>query len=421
MGNRMQHCAFLLLLLGLAPAAQAQNKAQHTAQILLRVEPASKRFWCRYTLRLPAGAGPVLLNLNRDFRVLSVRSPRARQVLTKPYWYAGFQDTLQGITLHYPPGNQQPRQITVTYEGTLTARYATDHVLEFSRNTIWVPFLPYKEDELTAYRLVVRVPASYTVVSTRPAAAHHGGRFTFEGATSAIEPTALVSRDFQQLVSPKPGPPITVVKAGALLPADSLLLTATVRIVAFYNQTIGRRDAIPRFAVLLPGTNRNAAGLLDNAVDITYSDFDVRKREELLILAHEISHKWWAYGSISSYEEWLNEAFATYSSLLYLQASGDTTGFRLELNKRLTAAAGAPALIGFDRSKYDYPTTRRVVYAKGTAILHALHTRVGDEKFLNILATTATQQTTTTSAFLVIVAQETDEATRQWLEQELSR
>lgn len=416
MSSKKRLLAFLVALLGFAPAARAQN----TARILLKVEPSSKHFWCRYTLLLPAGAAPVLLNLNRSFRVLSVRSQRVGQVVTKPYWYAGFQDTLQGITLHYPAGDQRPRQITITYEGTLTARYATEQVLEFSRNTVWVPFLPYKEDELTGYQLDVRVPAAYTVVSTRPPASHRGGRFTFRGSTSAIEPTALVSRDFQQLVSAQPGPPITVVKAGALLPADTLLLAQTKRIVAFYNQTIGRRDTIPRFTVLLPGTNRNAAGLLDNAVDITYSDFDVRKRDELLILAHEISHKWWSYGSISSYEEWLNEAFATYSSLLYLKASGDTTGFRTELNQRLASAAGAPAIIGFDKTTHDYPTARRVVYAKGTAMLHALHTRLGDEKFLSILATTAAQKTATTEGFLTLVGQEAGPETQRWLRDQLT-
>ena len=409
----------LLRLLGLPPAASSQP----SARILLKVEPGSKSFWCRYTLLLPAGTAPapVLLNLNRNFRVLSVRSPRAQQVVTKPYWYAGFQDTLQGITLHYPPGDQRPRRITVTYEGTLTAKYATEQVLEFSRNTVWVPFLPDKEDELTGYELEVRAPAGYSVVSTRPPASHRGGCFTFRGATSAIEPTALISRNFQQLVSAPPGPPITVVKAGPMLPADTMLLTKATGIVAFYNQTIGRRDAIPLFTVLLPGTNRNAAGLLDNAVDITYSDFDVRKRDELLILAHEISHKWWAYGSISSYEEWLNEAFATYSSLLYLQACGDTTGFRLELDTRLKAAVGAPAIIGFDRSKYDYSTTRRVVYAKGTTVLHDLHTRVGYDKFISILATTAAQKTATTEALLTLVGQEAGPETQRWLRDQLTR
>jgi hypothetical protein len=408
----------LLGLLGLPPAARAQP----SAQVLLKVEPGAKHFWCRYTLRLPAGAAPtpVLLNLNHSFRVLSVRSPRARQVVVKPYWYAGFQDTLQGITLHYPSSDQRARRITVTYEGTLTAKFATEHVLEFSRNTIWMPFLPCKEDELTKYELKVQAPAGYDVVSTRPPDTHRGGCFTFRGATSTIEPTALISRDFQRLVSPAPGPPVTVVKAGTLLPADTLLLTRTTGIVAFYNQTIGRRDAIPRFTVLLPGTNRNAAGLLDNAVNITYSDFDVRKRDELLILAHEISHKWWAYGSISSYEEWLNEAFATYSSLLYLRASGDTTGYRLELNDRLKAAVGAPAIIGFDRSKHDYPTIRRVVYAKGTAVLHALHTRLGDEKFISLLAATAAQKTATTAAFLTLVAQEAGLETQRWLREQLT-
>ena len=415
----MKQCLFwLMLLLGTTPLVRAQNQAR----IRLSVAPDRKHFWCRYTLLLPAKAAPatVLLNLNKGFRVLAVRSPGVRAVRIKPYLYSGFQDTLQGISLRYAPGNRRSKKITVTYEGTLAAKFATDHVLELSRSTIWVPFLSFGEDEPTDYKLMVQVPASYDVVSTRPPISQRRGRFRFAGLTSAIEPTVLVSRSFRRLVSAGAGPAVAVVKAGPLLPADTLLLAATTRVVDFYNQTIGRQDAISRFSVLLPGTNRNAAGLLDNAVDITYSDFDVRKREDLLILAHEISHKWWAYGSVSSYEEWLNEAFATYSSLLYLRAAGDTTGFRLELNKRLTAAAGAPAIIGFDKATHDYPTTRRVVYDKGTAILHALHTRLSDEKFLRILAATAAQKTDTTEHLLAIVAKEAGSETQAWLRELLT-
>ena len=416
----MKHWLLLWLVLG---SLVSQAQGQSGARIRLQLDPVHQHFRCRYTLRLPADTahGPVLLNLNKQFAVRGVHSFRLGGLAIRPYFYPALQDTMQGIWLGYPGSKHRRRRVTITYEGTLTGKFATAQVMELSRNALWVPFRPNHEDSLLAYTLDVRVPPAYAVVSTQPATYSRTGRYRFRGRTATIEPTALASNNFHQLASPPPGPAIALVKAGLLVKPDTLLLAEAMRIIGYYNQSIGRNDAIARFLVLLPGTNRNASALLDNAVNITYSDFDVRKREDQLILAHEVSHKWWAYGSISSYEEWLNEAFATYSSLLYLRAAGDTTGFRLELNKRLTAATNAPAIIGFDKATHDYPTTRRVVYAKGTTILHALHTRLGDEKFLCILATTAAEKVATTDRFLAIVAQQAGPETQAWLRELLRR
>lgn len=415
----MRYCFLLFALLA---CCSLRGHAQNQVRVSLRVEPQSKRFRCEYTLLLPTDSAHsrVLLNLNKDFTVIAVRSPRMKKLRVERYLYPVFQDTLQGIELHYDPQDRRQKQITVTYEGTLTAKYANAQIMELSGHTNWLPILPYKEYEFVDYELDVRVPASYSVISTQLPTRQSTRRFRFQGSTSAIELTALVAKQFQRLASTSSGPAITIYKAGVpLLRVDTLLLAESEKIIAFYNQSIGRRDAIQRFSILLPGTDRNAFGLRDNATTITYSNFDIQKREDQLILAHEISHKWWTSGSFNNYNDWLNEAFATYSSLLYLRATGDTAAFRQELNTRIQAAVGAPAIIGFDKTKYDYPTYRRVIYAKGTIVLSALHNRVGNEKFINILAATAGQKTATTEAFLTLVAQEAGDETRRWLTNEL--
>ncbi|WP_317044107.1 M1 family aminopeptidase [Hymenobacter gelipurpurascens] len=128
-----------------------------------------------------------------------------------------------------------------------------------------------------------------------------------------------------------------------------------------------------------------------------------------------MTHKWWSSGSFNDYNDWLNEAFAVYSSLLYIRSAGDTATYNRVLAKHTAAAAGAPALIGFQKEKYDYPTYRRVVYSKGTVVLAALHQRLGNEKFLTLLAATAAQKTATTEAFLALVEQTTGAENRAWL------
>lgn len=406
----------VLLLLG---SITAPTQGQNRASIKLTVDPATKHFRCRFRLRVqPDSANsPLVLNLNRHFPVLSVSSPRMNGFSQRPYLYPAFQDTLLGLHFSYPGSRLRTRRIKLTYEGTLTSRYATDQAMEFSRHTLWLPFLPNQEDAPLDYSLQARVPNGYSVVSTRPAT----GKFRYRGRTAAIEPTVLVSKQFRSLDSGPAIPRIEVVKTSPLLATDTLLLAETKRIVGFYNQGLGRRDAITTFKILLPGTNRDAFGLLDNAVDITYSDFDVRKPGDRLILAHEISHKWWAYGSVSNADEWLNEGFAVYSSLLYLRATGDTAAFRQQLAVHQQAAQGAPAIIGLDRHKHDYKTLRRVIYSKGATVLAALHGRIGDERFMELLARTAAQKTATTEALLGLVGQATDAETRRWLTTELSR
>ena len=329
------------------------------------------------------------------------------------------QDTVQAIQLTYSPGKRR-RQVVLTYRGTLPPKFATSEVMELSGHSNWLPTRPFQEYELIDYVLEVQAPVTHTVISTNPPTRHTKGHYTFRGRTSAIEPTVVAAEHMYQ-ASTGAQIPVHVFKAAtALNHADSLLLTETERVVAYYNGSIGKQDPIQRFSILLTGLDRDAFGLLDNATVITYPDYDVRKRIDRLTLAHEISHKWWAYGSFSDYNDWLNEAFATYSSFLYVRAAGDTAAYRQELAKRVASATGVPAIVGFEKAKHSYPTYRRVIYDKGTVILAALHTRLGDAPFLAILATTAARKTTTTQEFLTIVEQAAGLETRQWLEKLLT-
>ncbi|GAB3873017.1 hypothetical protein GCM10028824_24090 [Hymenobacter segetis] len=385
--------------------------------------PDAHAFTCRYTLTVPAGdtATTLALNLDRRFRIARVQAPRAQQQRVARVYYPFFGDTLQCVQVRYAARSHQARRITLTYSGVLTEKFFTAQVLEFSGHSGWLPFRPLREYEPVRYTLDVRTPPGYQVLSTTAPRRQRPGHWAFRGRTSAIEITALVGQHFARAQAAA-RPLVGVVKAGpALGRPDSVLLHQAAGIIGFYNRTIGQQDSIRAFRVLLPGTNRDAFGLLANATVITYSEFNTADRGDLLILAHEISHKWWGYGSVHDENDWLNEAFATYSSLLYLQASGDTAGYRLELAKRAKTAVGTPPLLGFDRTKYDYPMYRRVIYDKGTVLLAALHARLGTGPFVAVLAATAARQVSTTAAFLDVVAQTVGSDTRAWLLAKLQR
>lgn len=412
---------FLVLLLGLVLGSSIAGYAVPRVQVQLSVEPTTRAFTCQYTMALPAGdtTSVLRLNLNKDFRVQPAPSGRATAQVRRLY-YPYFVDTVQQVVMRYPAGSRQARTLTLRYTGTLGPERKAGQVLEFSGHSNWLPFRPLNEYEVVDYTLDVRVPAGYQVQSTRPPLGAKPGRFRFEGQASAIEPTAIIAPKFWQATATR-GPAIAVVKAGAALaPSEAAILPKAQDIIAFYNRTIGRQDSITRFTVLLTGTKQDAFALLDNATVITYPNFDLSQRVDLLVLAHEISHKWWSYGSAHDENDWLNEAFATYSSMLYLQARGDTAGYRQNYEKLAKTTANTPAIIGFDRTKYEGGMYRRVVYNKGMVMLAALHGRVGTEQLYTILARTAAQRVSTTTAFLGVVGQVAGAETRAWLLAKLS-
>jgi aminopeptidase N len=119
-----------------------------------------------------------------------------------------------------------------------------------------------------------------------------------------------------------------------------------------------------------------------------------------LIVAHEVAHQWWGNVVIvSSYQdEWIMEALANYSALLWLEKKGgakavDTVldDFRTRLlskqeGGRSLESAG-PIVWGIRLESSGMPDAwRAITYEKGAWIMHMLRRRLGDERFLKMLA-----------------------------------
>ena len=114
--------------------------------------------------------------------------------------------------------------------------------------------------------------------------------------------------------------------------------------------------------------------------------------------SHEVAHQWWGAGvSYATYrDQWLSEALAEYSSLLYLQqvAGNDVFIKRLKdykddifagLDRPFTdnETVGAIAL-GYRNEKYgDNESFDLIVYKKGAFVLHMLRNMLLDLKTFN--------------------------------------
>ncbi len=117
--------------------------------------------------------------------------------------------------------------------------------------------------------------------------------------------------------------------------------------------------------------------------------------EDESFVAHEAAHQWWggAVAWSNYHDQWMSEAFATYSSMMYMQAvlKDNTRFFELldKSKKRLLnlrsnvlsgAVEAAPMWLGrrtasTDQARKDY---NLIIYSKGAWVLHMLRNMMMD-------------------------------------------
>ena len=141
-----------------------------------------------------------------------------------------------------------------------------------------------------------------------------------------------------------------------------------------------------------------------------------------LLQAHEVAHQWWGNSvSAASYrDEWLMEALANYSAMLWLETRmGKREAQELLSTYREQLLANAPAGEAIEAAgpvtqgrRLESPDNPRafdaIVYGKGTWILHMLRTRMGDAGFWKVLEQVLAEyrhQTISTEQFRRVCAQ----------------
>jgi len=119
-----------------------------------------------------------------------------------------------------------------------------------------------------------------------------------------------------------------------------------------------------------------------------------------LLRAHEAAHQWWGNMVTTSgyHHEWLMEALANYSALLFLESrygpkliDNLLDEYRRELLAKgpdgETAESEGPVVDGRRLESSNNPNAwNAVAYGKGTWILHMLRRRMGDAQFIKMLA-----------------------------------
>ncbi|HZK10552.1 MAG TPA: M1 family aminopeptidase, partial [Clostridia bacterium] len=99
-------------------------------------------------------------------------------------------------------------------------------------------------------------------------------------------------------------------------------------------------------------------------------------------IAHELAHLWWLKAESTSWEDWLNESFAEYSSLMATRDFYGEKEFLRLINLYKEKTLNLPAVRGIDRSDQD---AFNVLYAKGPTLLYQLEIMIGAVAFKELL------------------------------------
>lgn len=118
-----------------------------------------------------------------------------------------------------------------------------------------------------------------------------------------------------------------------------------------------------------------------------------------LMAPHEVAHQWWGnvVGPKTYQDEWIMEALAHYSALLWLEKKNGLAALEAELAEfradLLLRSADGGTVESFGPPTWGYrlegarepQTWRLITYEKGAWIFHMLRRRLGDEKFFAML------------------------------------
>lgn len=138
----------------------------------------------------------------------------------------------------------------------------------------------------------------------------------------------------------------------------------------------------------------------------------------ILYLSHELSHLWWTNAPSNTWEEWLNESFSEYSALMIIREMFNQEDFEDLIDQKKVRCLDTHPIKGLDM-KYEH---RKVVtYDKGCIILNSLETKVGKEKFLNILKQSYNMKIKSSEEFLEILSSEVGREIAKEIDEMLTR
>jgi hypothetical protein len=179
-----------------------------------------------------------------------------------------------------------------------------------------------------------------------------------------------------------------------------------------FNSYFGRKDSTYLKFVIAPFENGGGYSR-KNFVRMGTKNFNLYTKKGI---GHEIAHFWWNNANTTTWQDWLNEAFAEYSMLMYIRERYGMAEFQKLIDEYKSRTRNLPPVWGLNRNA---PDAYSVLYEKSSLILYELETLTGKEKFTNLLKEVSKNKIADTDSLLGLIEKKLSVETRYWLETKL--
>lgn len=321
------------------------------------------------------------------------------------------------ITLKSAPANSNPVTIILRYSGKLadipddTSSFTPEWIELGMIESQWLPFDP--ESERFTYDLNVNLPSDYKLIANaRPSGTNGHWHLQQSSPSFDIDIAAARNLQFHHFNSPD----LQLTTASITAPQDFLDRFAhdTAQIAQVYTKWFGTASSNRLTVVLNPrqGSSYSRTGYISLCYSKDPADYD----SMLYTMSHEVAHFWWGRAPSDTWENWLNEAFAEYTALMYLRSTKGQAAFDEQIAKFERRVKDTPPLWGIDRHA---PRAAAVIYAKGALRLHSLEQTLAADRFLKFLRTLFQKNVKTTQGLLAELQREDGTTISKQFEQSL--
>ena len=287
--------------------------------------------------------------------------------------------------------------------------------VELAMYSAWFPFQP--DLGRFAFDLTVRIAKDWRVAGAGEVTSQGRGSWRLRQTVETSDINVVASQRLQSRIVEEGGRPVRIYYAGLEEAAADRIAHVCGASSRQFSRWFGPASGSGLTVVVAERSDGGGYGrpgyiCLERAYTSRLDEKELSTQ-----LPHEIAHMWWNRGPVTTWEDWLNESFAEYSSLMFARETLGQDIFDRRLAEYGKAIAKTPALRGMNRGDEQ---SYLALYWKGSVILNQLEKRMGKEQFIAFLARLNSDRVHSTDGLLELLEQTSSAATRRELEQMLA-
>jgi len=346
--------------------------------------------------------------LNRQLEVRSLNGALVEG------WSFDRKEGLLKVRFRRAVGPADPVQFKVRYQGVLDrwpehgANVLSRAWTELGEGSGWLP--TRQGGGASTFRLAVRCPQTYGLVSFGPFKPGPGGR-TLEW-NQPVPGLVLVAAPAERLRVLTPAPRVRLVTTELGAASAARLAQAMAQVMGSFRRRLGPPEAGALTLVQTPrpdGGPATGPGFLA-AAGLTEANLAEGFEPLVHQLALTTARTWWNRAPADTWEDWLNVSMAEYSALAALRDVAGPAAFQRRIEQKRRGAEGLPPLWQFDRNGRS---AQAIMENKGVIILTELEGFVGQDRFAAFCRELAAQKALRTAVFLDLLERRAGKQVRE--------